>query len=678
MSVLKKLLLIPVVLIGIVVVLLVAVALAPARWLGDRAAQLAGDALGVPVAIERLSISPFSLTPSVRVAGLSVAAPASSPPAAAATTAAAPASAIAARAPLSELDARVALDLGAAVRGQLLFDRIEVSRGALFWQRDAHGSTSVDPLLQALGGEASPDQRSETASDGPAGPAIPAIRQLAIDGVSVAMRDEVTDSSLALEVSATGSTIDAGEPLSVELDGTLAREGTTVPASLSATLASDTPAHQGLSDADVELVAELDGLNVRVDGRVLDLMDRAEIDARILIEGDSLDAIQTLAAVPLPKVPAYRLRGTLLRDGSEWRWRRFDATLGDSVFEGDVRVDVATQPVTLFANVIFTAVDADELLAIAVSDGVEDAEADEQDEQVIGGTSGWFPDRALGLGELSSAFDGQIRLRADTIDSRWPVESLDVGVALQDRQIGVAPLDIGIAGGTLQGKVDIDTAAARPDGSLELDLTRIELVRIVEALGIDDDSAGVLGGRLRFWFTGDSIADMAGSLDGGTFLLMTGGRLDALLTELAGLDVVETVLLIADPGKTLTPVDCAYVDLLAREGVLDIERFVVDTRDTVIIADGTIDLGEETLDLALEPHAKDASLISVQGPVAISGGADELSIRPGPDMVARAALAGVLAAVATPAAGLLPLIRGGAGEDSVYCDGLVGKLDEKR
>lgn len=45
------------------------------------------------------------------------------------------------------------------------------------------------------------------------------------------------------------------------------------------------------------------------------------------------------------------------------------------------------------------------------------------------------------------------------------------------------------------------------------------------------------GGRAKYWFQGISMADLLGSADGGAYLLMTGGRLDSLLSARSPLHI---------------------------------------------------------------------------------------------------------------------------------------------
>lgn len=48
-------------------------------------------------------------------------------------------------------------------------------------------------------------------------------------------------------------------------------------------------------------------------------------------------------------------------------------------------------------------------------------------------------------------------------------------------------------------------------------------------------------------------------------------------------------------------------------------RATASTTDHLVVAQGSVDLGAKTVDLQMEAHAKDLSLIDIDAPVAISG-----------------------------------------------------------
>ncbi len=105
---------------------------------------------------------------------------------------------------------------------------------------------------------------------------------------------------------------------------------------------------------------------------------------------------------------------------------------------------------------------------------------------------------------------------------------------------------------------------------------------------------------------------------------------------------------------------------------------VVDTRDTLFLADGFVDFNQELIDLVIDPKPKDFSLFSAQAPLHVEWRLKDPAIYPGAAAWLRLGSAAALGALATPLAALLPLIEPGDGQGSVYCSGLVSTLDQAR
>jgi uncharacterized protein involved in outer membrane biogenesis len=175
---------------------------------------------------------------------------------------------------------------------------------------------------------------------------------------------------------------------------------------------------------------------------------------------------------------------------------------------------------------------------------------------------------------------------------------------------------------------------------------------------------------------GDSIADFLDTADGGLYLLMTDGQLDGLLTELAGFDWGEAMLALFN-NQNDVGIRCAYLNLHTNNGMTNIKNAIVDTEDTIFAATGSLDLGQETMDIVLEPHPKDASLLSTRAPVHIEGTFKNPRIFPGPAALAtQAAFTAALTAVAGPIGTALSFVEPGLTDDSNYCTGLIDSVNK--
>lgn len=618
-----------------------ALALMPTGWIVERAETYAAENLGIELDVGDLELDLLSTTPGATVADVSVG------DGDGGTI-------------VSGADARVALDAGSLLGGELVVDELALSDADVTLSVDESGRGNWEALLPSPGAE--PDAAENVEEEGGG---LPAIRSLTLEDIDVAYDDARLGETLRLNVSASGSTTDPERPTRLDASGSFGE----LPLDVDVELASLDALADSLDALAVDAEVVAGDTRIAVEGSLGDPRTLSDPRLELSLSAPDAEDIETLAGIELPALPPMSLDASLRRDGDEFVLRRFDAGLGENAFEGDVRLDPTTAPPTLFANVISRRLDLDALLALLPEGEGEEAVTSDED----GGSL--LPETTLALAPVADAFDGALRFRARAIEyDALPLDSLDVRLESDGDELIVSPFELGFAGGTVVANADVDTRPVPPEGSVNLRARGIDVNRVVAALGIDDDSFGTLGGRAKYWFAGDDLAALAASLDGGLFVAMHGGELDALLVELAAIDLVESVVLLVDPGRTMTTIDCGYADLQSADGVTDIATFVVETADTVFIADGTIDLNDESFDVKVEPHARDPSLLSVDTGVRVVGTVDDFSVIPGVELGARAAAAAALAAVAAPAAALLAFVEAGETGGSPYCGELAEAL----
>jgi uncharacterized protein involved in outer membrane biogenesis len=178
-----------------------------------------------------------------------------------------------------------------------------------------------------------------------------------------------------------------------------------------------------------------------------------------------------------------------------------------------------------------------------------------------------------------------------------------------------------------------------------------------------EDALGILYGSADLKGRGESVASLLGTSDGKMSLAVDGGRISALLVELIGLDVAESVMMLGRKHNQVT-LRCAVAGFDVKRGVASTDSFVIDTTDTVIQVDGSVDLAQERLDLETRPYPKDLSPLALRTPLLLKGPLRKPSVRPkaGP-LAARVAGAVALGAV-NPALALLALIETGPGKDA--------------
>ena len=270
------------------------------------------------------------------------------------------------------------------------------------------------------------------------------------------------------------------------------------------------------------------------------------------------------------------------------------------------------------------------------------------------------------------AMDADVRLRAQRINApKLPIDDMDAHLKLDAGLARLEPLNFGVAGGDIRSTVQMDARNDTIRTRLKADVRRIELAQLFPGVELTRDAAGRLAGSFNLAGTGNSIAAMLASADGDIALGMGRGQISNLLVELAGIDIYEALKFMIGKDRQVV-VRCAFADFGVKRGVMDSRALAVDTRDTIIVGQGQVDLGEETLDLELRPRPKDRSILVLRSPLHVGGTFADPSFRPDfARLGLRGAVALALGSIAPPAA-LLATLELGPGKDS-DCGGEYAK-----
>jgi uncharacterized protein involved in outer membrane biogenesis len=142
------------------------------------------------------------------------------------------------------------------------------------------------------------------------------------------------------------------------------------------------------------------------------------------------------------------------------------------------------------------------------------------------------------------------------------------------------------------------------------------------------------------------------------------------MLRLSNLDIANTLLVLMRGDRNI-PIRCVVADLAFENGVARPRQFVLDTAHTTLVGEGKANFADETLDLRLVAKPKSASLLSLRGPINVTGTFAHPSVMPDLKRLAgRGAGAAALAAVATPLAAIVPFIQMG-GKQDVQCGPLM-------
>ena len=416
------------------------------------------------------------------------------------------------------------------------------------------------------------------------------------------------------------------------------------------------PLHLVDSDPDqrywIDLAAEAGATRARVTGGLRSVLQLRDFELDFAIAGADMAELYPLLGLAIPETAAYDLTGRLGRTDSTWHYRGVSGTVGQSDLAGEVSVDTGRERTLLVADLTSRKLDLDDLAGFI---GGKPQAADPEDGLL-------FPTSVYDTEKLRS-MDARVTLVAQKLAAPpLPFESLDAHLTLENGDLHLDPLDFGFAGGHFDGTVHLDARQDPMLAEIDMQARGLQLPRMLPEAEAAK-SQGSLAGRVQLRGSGDSIARIMATADGETGLAMGPGRISNYIMELVGLDIAEMIKFKLGEDKEV-PVHCGYADFAVENGLMTSRALGFDTSDTLVLGEGTVDLGEEQLDIVLRPRPKDFSPFSLRSPLQVSGPLLDPKVRPqGGPLLLRGAAAAALYAVAPPVA-LLALVETGPGGES--------------
>jgi uncharacterized protein involved in outer membrane biogenesis len=211
--------------------------------------------------------------------------------------------------------------------------------------------------------------------------------------------------------------------------------------------------------------------------------------------------------------------------------------------------------------------------------------------------------------------------------------------------------------------IRLDGNQKPPAGKANIELNGLNLRQLVPASDRMKEPLGLLHGRIDISGRGTSIADLFGTADGRMALLINGGSISNLLVELGGLDVAEALRILATKDVQVR-LRCAVADLSLKAGVATPQALVIDTTDTIVRGEGTVDFRNERLNLTMYPEPKDPSPFAVRSPITIQESFKDPKVMPKMGPIALRGAAAIALGAINPLLAFLPFIETGPGKDS--------------
>jgi uncharacterized protein involved in outer membrane biogenesis len=421
---------------------------------------------------------------------------------------------------------------------------------------------------------------------------------------------------------------------------------------------------------------------IAVEGTVTSPAKLAAVDLQLTLAGRSMARLYNFTGITLPETPAFstsgHLKGELDREYGRWTYDNFKGKVGSSDIGGKLVYEGGKPRGKLTGNVSTQQLLFSDLGPLIGGDSNESKKARGVDTVQPGG-------KVLPVEEFRTerwkAIDADVRYSAEKIrrDKTLPINKLSTHLIMKDGVITLAPLDFGVAGGTLRSTIRLDGSGAKGNtiaATAKVAARHIQIKQLFPTIEKMQATVGQINGDAQLSATGTSVAALLGSSNGEVKALVSEGTISKMLLEMAGLNVGNIVVTKLFGDKTVQ-LNCLAADFDVNKGVAQSNVFVVDTEEAIITVGGTVNLANEQLNFTIKPETKALRLFTLRAPLYVRGPFSKPDVSVDKKTLAlKAGGAAVLATIAAPVAALLPLINTGPGEQSP-CGRLVALAKEK-
>jgi hypothetical protein len=200
------------------------------------------------------------------------------------------------------------------------------------------------------------------------------------------------------------------------------------------------------------------------------------------------------------------------------------------------------------------------------------------------------------------------------------LRDVQLDVSLKDGWLSSRHVGRTLGGRLHQSQLDFDSRVSPPTLDLDVIFKDLDLGKLVAQFDADGAYSGSVDARLDLHSRGASPHALAANLGGEATLSAGPGTIATAHATLLTRDLIHAVrraaLRGASPEEQL---NCLIAEFELREGVAETRTLALDTRDVVIVGEGSIDLGAETVQLRLLPKPHRASLLSTAATVQVTG-----------------------------------------------------------
>jgi len=387
-----------------------------------------------------------------------------------------------------------------------------------------------------------------------------------------------------------------------------------VPVSIAAT--TDNPLIETLGTGEplgIELKATTTDALLAAEGRLGFPTTGPQVAVKVHAEVGDTRPLARIAGVHIPRLPPLKVDGSINGARRAYVIERITLSMGKSTASGTIKATTSGARPKFSADIAAPLIDLLEVHALQEADAATRSANARASGHVFSKTP--LPFEALNAVDV----DATLKIDRLVLPPALLLEAVHGQIALGSGKLETHSLAMRVGGGdvTLAGALDA-AGAQRAQFSVKANGRKVDLGKMMSDLGRSDLMTGgetELKAELRS--TGGSTAALAAALEGQVRIVMGPARTKNRAIDRPNTAVITKVLNSVNPLRNTEPytqVQCAVINVPIRKGVITVDRTAAVETDQVGVAmAGTVNLGDETLDLSIRPQAKKGLAVSVGG-----------------------------------------------------------------
>lgn len=429
----------------------------------------------------------------------------------------------------------------------------------------------------------------------------------------------------------------------------------------------------------LDMDATVGQTRIQANGYITSLVKFSHVDMQLGLSGDNLNQLFTLTGIAMPSTRPYETQGHVVRKANAVRYDPFIGMVGSSDLKGWIQVRTGGKRPLLTGELVSTQLALEDLgpvigarpghLNAAIKAVTQTGAAD----AVTPKTKRVIPDLPFKF-EHWDTVDTALDFSAKSLRqaSYMPLEALSTHLSLKDSVLTLDPLQFDLAGGRLNAVVKLDGRQNPIQASAQVEIKRLALAKLLPADQKGQAHRSQIGGQVKLSGTGNSVGSMLASANGTIAVLVSSGDISQMMMEKAGLHLWE-IFRLTVTGDKQVKLRCAVANFDVKAGTMYTNTLLLDTEITTLLGSGSIDLGQEKLDLTVSQKTKNTSPLALRSPIHVRGNFAQPTVQVDRGRVAVRALGAVALGVVNPLLALIPLIDAGPGKDSNCVQWLQGQ-----